>query len=31
MGYEYFDMKVVVQLEDDGGEDEVDGEIVDTD
>ena len=31
MGYEYFDLKVVAQIEDDGGEDEVDGEIVDTD
>ena len=31
VGYEYFDMKVVAQIEDDGGEDEVDGEIVDTD
>ena len=26
-----WDMKVVAQIEDDGGEDEVDGEIVDTD
>ena len=31
MGYEYFGMKVFAQIEDDGGEDEVDGKIVDTD
>ena len=29
--YEYFDMKVVVQIEDDDGEDEVDGEEFNTD
>ena len=31
VGYEYFDMKVVAQIEDDDGEDEVDGDKVDTD
>ena len=31
VGYKYFDMKVVAQIEDDDGEDEVDGDKVDTD
>ena len=31
VGYKYFDMKVVTQIEDDDGEDEVDGDKVDTD
>ena len=30
-GYEYFDMKVVAQIEDNDGGDEVDGDKVDTD
>ena len=31
VGYEYFDMKVVAQIEDDDGEDKVDSDKVDTD
>ena len=30
VGYEYFDIKVVAQIEDDDGEDEIDGDKVDT-